>query len=59
MPVTRDKTERPVSYTHLAGINDGALGGEQGKEGAAKEEQASAQDQAHTKGCLLYTSRCV
>ena len=47
-----------------AGINDGALGGEQGKEGAAKEEQASAQDQAHTKGVgqtdeitLLYAVR--
>ena len=47
-----------------AGINDGALSGEQGKEGAAKEEQASAQDQANPKGvgqtdeiALLYAVR--
>ena len=38
------------AHTLHAGIDDGALGGEQCQEGAPKEEQASAQQQPHAKG---------
>ena len=38
------------AHTLHACVDDGALGGEQGKEAAPEEEQASAQDQADTKG---------